>query len=234
MKNKKVFACLIFVFSLLGFLFGIISYTQKIPNYLKHNMAEMTTQTFCGYDKEFTLSYRSGVREQKFSADGVAGKNIDFGVLTVFVRSAKLVKKEMRYQITIDNQTLSGEFDINPFDNSFIADTQKQAKQKSAISVKILYDNKERTYELLNAFDENDTSAHQVFSIASKKLKPILKKHTSFGRLFGEFFVQTVWTGQTHGQTKPFWHVTFVCKKHGQSYTVVINGESKQVVATFF
>ena len=223
MKKFGIFLTVILCISVL--------YACKSPQYNKaiDNLAEIRNNIYIGENESVKGVFMSGEREKEYVINGYATPLIEFGVITFSLIGTNLTPaKTGTYTIKIDNETYNGQLELNPFDNTYVADIGVKIQTNKDIVAKITIGSFESEITLRQRNKDWKTTSLDALKLACKSLKKEIKNYDK------EDFECEVYVKIIHDENissdKYFWYVNFVGRK-GINHSVIIDPNTKEILA---
>ena len=197
-----------------------------------NNHQELSTNVLSEYRKNLfvsrtnfcTATFTSGQREENYIMDGNNTKLVDFGVLTVKFNSYTS-QSLPKFELKINNDLYAGEFEHNPYDNTFVFDIQKQVNDNDTLNL-YLVDFDQST--LMQCFSKTwKVNYKQAQNIFTEKYKTEIEGHLTDNILKGEVYIKIV---SDDKELKNFyWYVLLVCQ-NGDMYSSLIDVNSGEIL----
>ncbi|MBQ9793251.1 MAG: hypothetical protein IJW32_05920 [Clostridia bacterium] len=197
-----------------------------------NNPQEVSTNVLSEYRKNLFVSktnfcvatFTSGQREENYIMDGSNTKLVDFGVLTV--KFDNYTSQSLpKFELKINNDLYTGEFEHNPYDNTFVFDIQKQVSDNDTLNL-YLVDFDQST--LLQCCSKNwKINYKQAHTIFTEKYKTEITSHTTDNVLKGEVYIKIV--SDDKDLKNFYWYVLLVCQ-NGDMYSSLIDVNSGEIV----
>ena len=189
------------------------------------SISEIQNNLFMAEDDEFKVTFASGKRENPFSVDGRASELVSYGVLTAFRMGSSLKLHESTFKLTVGEKEFAGKFEVNPFDQSFVFDIGQECDDNDLISVKIVADNKQFEYVLVNALSDSDARAEEICKIAQSEMKDKLGSLNKVNGVRAEIYIRLI-----ASSGRALWYVSAVFED-GQVVAIVVSPTTKEVLA---
>lgn len=207
--------------------FCLTSCSSKGENLV--NISEKDELLYCQEDDNFFVTLCIGKRENPYVVDGQSSDLIDFAVLTAIKKNVNISANDANYKITVDGREMTGKFEVNPFDGSFVVDLLNVGDNPALINVEIKLGGKSYSYELTSALDEQAITADEALSLAWGELKKCENDITQNGSLRFEIYVRLM---KNSGQI-PLYYVSAI-NQQDQVFALIIDPNTKQVIAKNF
>lgn len=193
---------------------------------LLKSVSEYRKNLYVGETQGFTITFTTGKREEPYATDGVRGKMVGFGVLSVKYESK--LPDDLYYEMFIDTVQYGGKLEFNPYDNSYVADIMKEVSSKDDIYLKI-YNHDINIHATLKCVSrEWKVSYKDAIRIVSQDMGSDLYDYIDGNKLNAECFVKIV--SEDQEMNKIYWYVHVVCK-NGDTYTYLIDVNSGEILA---
>lgn len=208
---------------------GLIKVMQ--PNgkqFALNSLSEIRYNIFGGNTDAFGATLMTGERETPYILDGVPQELIEFGIITLhFKIPTSSFNGNPSFRLTIDDTYYDGEFERNPFDNTYVADIKTKTYDDSNVYLLVEWDN---LYETTKLEPRSITWELDWEAALEKALDntDIINKLIVDGVLQAEVHVQII--GDPQGVSdKYFWYVS-IYGRNGSVVTVVIDPLTGQIV----
>ena len=210
--------------------FGLLSACES-PMYskAKDNIAEIRNNIFIGENENVKATFMSGKREKEYVINGTSTLLIEFGVITFALLGDNVTRaKTGNYKVIIDSKTYEGQLELNPFDNTYVADLGSMFDSSDNIyaSINVGSFESEVTLELKNG--DWQTSSTDALQIACKTLKKELKDYDK-DVWSSEVYIKIIHDDKV-ASDKYFWYVNFV-GRDGTNHSVIIDPYTKEILA---
>ena len=224
MRKITLFFCLILMS--ISF-YGCAKYVGKIVN---DSLSEVRYNLYQVYTNEIDIQFTSGFREEPYIINGISESKKEFGIITAhFLFDIKDYSGLPTFNIKINEREFEGEFEQNPFDQSFVYDIEIFVLDDAKISIEINWDNFDFSSGLDNISNNFQCDYKQALKIFIEEFKPDIKKIIVNNKLQGEVYVKLISRPELK-TNNVYWYVSLVGKS-GQTMSVVIDPYSKQVLA---
>lgn len=220
---KKVILSLSFII-LCVFLLTACSKSKISQDVSINVLSEYRKNLFVSKTNFCVATFTSGQREENYVMDGNNTALVDFGVLTV--KFDNYTSQSLpKFELKINNDLYAGEFEHNPYDNTFVFDIQKQVNDNDTLNL-YLIDFDQST--LLQCFSKNwNINYKQAHNIFTEKYKTEIANHLFDDMLKGEVYIKIV---SDDKELKNFyWYVLLVCQ-NGDMYSSLIDVNSGEIV----
>ena len=217
--------CFFIMFFVLVFSLTACSSKKQVIN----NISEKDECLFYGEDENFFVTLCIGRRENPYIVDGKNSELIDFAVLTANRKNVNIHSDKVQYKINVNGKNLSGTFEVNPFDGSFVVDLLDVGENLENINVDIIADSKTYNYNLINALDANAISADDALSLASQEFKKCENQLTKNGTVKFEIYVRLM---KNPGQI-PLFYISAI-NEEDELFALIVDPITKQVIAKNF
>ena len=228
-KMSNICYILMCAFIIMFTLSGCGKATTK--SIVMNNLAEVRYNVFEGESENFSITFMSGMREDPYCADGLANPLIEFGVITLVSKNEGAVydAAQKKYTITIDFNSYNGDFDINPFDRSLVADIQKVVSDTSNISIQVLVADITEIVTLTNGLSNATINYDKALTLALNELKTEIKPLIKNKQLHAEVYIKII-TDLNRTFNKFYWYVALL-DDSGKTIAVIIDPISGELVA---
>lgn len=224
MKKGFVLFSLLFV---VVFTFGCDNNLNEI---VSNAISEVRYNLFETKNEQLSVSFTSGFREDPYVVDGISNAKKEFGVITVrFLTDISDYSGLPSFIITINNIDFDGDFELNPFDQTYVQDIETFVLNDATISIKILWNNFKFEDNLTNVSKNFAINHKDALKIMVKEFKPQLKKLVKNHTLLGEVYIKII-TDPSLLIDKKYWYVC-VIGREGENLSVIIDPTTKQILA---
>lgn len=222
---KNIFLVSFLMIMCVGTLCGC---TNKYYNMAKDNVSEVRTLLYYYHDDNVTVKFDSGYREQDYKIDGVHTANIPFGVVTFYINDTIDDGVTPQYVLLFGTNRIDGDLVQSPFDNSYVADTQKLVSAGTKIVAKFVAGNVVYECPLQCLSDNWKIDSDKALEIATKHFSKELKSFVVNNVFCGEVYIRCVTDSDLSDEY--FWYVNFVDSSKNQ-YTCIISNDTGKVLA---
>ncbi|MBQ3047600.1 MAG: hypothetical protein IJD48_01130, partial [Clostridia bacterium] len=168
-----------------GFLFGCS--TNNTQNNLMTYVSEYRQNLFIAKTEKFLATYTTGKREIDYIMDGQKTTLTDFGVLTVSFFGNENFKQ---FCLTVNEDKFEGELELNPYDGTFVFDTQHKTGDNSSIKLFMKDLNQQIELQCVSSFWT--VNYHDALNIFADKYKTQLNNNFSKNLLDAEIYIKIV------------------------------------------
>lgn len=217
------FICLIGVTALLA------CGSKEIFDNARLKISEIRNNLFVGKSENLIVSFTSGEREKEYRVDGKSTGNVAFGVITVIVLKDNKFEKTKNFVININGQDISGEFEINPYDNSLVYDIGYSVDDNTLISVSVMLDELYETVALENVSSSWIIKNIDALELACSNLKSDLKKYINDNNFDMEVYIKILFD-YDNLENPYFWMVSFV-GENLKDISIVLDINSGEVLS---
>jgi len=194
---------------------------------LADNISELRENIFEGANENFELSIISGLREEPFMLDGIAGTTREFTLATLIPLSE--ISGVVKVKAIIDGTTFNGEFTKHPFAQTLSVEFATRATG-SEIILTIFYNDYEQNISAKSVLTENMIGYQKALEIAENKLRNSLEVFREGSVLRCEIFIRLI-PNQIDNVGGFHWYVAFIGSEQ-QIFAALIDPITMQVVAT--
>lgn len=224
-KKGQKYAIFLLIFGLI-FMFGCHS---KLNQTVQEKLSEVRFNLFSGGNDEIAVRFTSGFREDPYVLNGVSQNKKEFGIITVkFLKEISSKTAMPNFVITIESMDYDGEFELNPFDQTFVQDIETFVLDNTTVSIKICYADFVFEGDLKNVskdFSINHKDALNVFVKEYKKdIQALLKNKTDF-----EVYVKIL-NDPSLNLDKNYFYVCLISNS-GNSFSAIIDPYSGIILA---
>lgn len=226
MKYLKKFFIVFIVFIT---IFSFSGCSNNINQEIQERLSEVRFNLFEASSDIINVKFSSGFREEPYVLNGKSENKKEFGVITVkFLINITNKTNLPSFVITINEMDFDGEFELNPFDQTYVQDIETFVLDDSNISIKILWNNIDFEGELKNLtnnYNCNHTKALSIFiKEYNKNLKNLLKNDIEF-----EVYIKII-NDPSLEINKNYFYVCLLSIS-GESFSVVIDPLSCEILA---
>lgn len=206
---------------------GIVFASCKDASFdlIYNNMAEIRQSIWAGENKKFKCTLMCGKRETDYKINGYATSLIEFGVVTV-VNQTNEELTALNFVLITSNNSFSGSFEINPFDNSFVTDI-KHIISDDIVKLKIYDGVDELEIQIENLSNSWQINYLSALEIAYNKNKSDLKTIIEDNKFLGEAYIKLLENNETNSY---FWCIKFV-GRNGLKISTLIDINSGDILA---
>lgn len=195
----------------------------------KENIAEIRNNIYIGENDSVKGVFMSGEREKDYVINGYSTPLIEFGVITFTLLGENITRaKTGSYNIVIDGTTYEGELELNPFDNTYVADLGMKFDTKEDITASIKVGSFESGITLSLRNGDWETSSLDALKLACKALKSELKDYDK-EEWESEVYIKIIHDEEISSD-KYFWYINFVGRS-GINHSVIIDPNTKEILA---
>ena len=187
---------------------------------ISKNVSEYRQNFFLGLGENFSATFTDGQRESEFVANGEKTSLVDFGVIVI--KGQNLSQKN--FSLTINNEKISGELEITPFDNTLVVDIKKVVDKNDQLTLEYLGE-KVTLVCLSKDWKINYNNALDIFV---HKNKDTLKQYNNTNNFDGEIYIKLV--SDKQDMSNIYYYVLCITKNGNVLATLidVNNGEILQ------
>lgn len=223
---KKFFALFSLVF-ISFFSFGcdnnLIEIVNDAISEVRYNLYEIKND-------EISVSFMSGFREEPYVIDGISNAKKEFGVVTVkFLTDISNYSGLPNFILTVNDMDFDGNFELNPFDQTYVQDIETFVLDDATISIKVLWNNFQFEGNLTNISKSFNINHKDALKIMINEFKPQIKKLIKNHTLQGEVYIKII-TDPSLLIDKKYWYVC-VISRTGENYSAVIDPSTKEILA---
>ena len=222
-KRKKLLLtifCLVLFFVIIFALFfafkGCSNKNSQKTNGLENYLSEYRKNLFVGKTSNYLITFTSGQRESTYIMDGECSNLVDFGVITIKFNSA-FGGQKLQYELKVNDDTYTGELEINPYDKTLVADIQRQVDDNAQMSIYLV--DFDETIELQcwsKNFEYNYKDALEIFAFSHKEA---IENNTLNGTLNGEIYIKLV--AENNNMNDIYWFVCLVFKNSDTTASLI-------------
>lgn len=225
MKKSKFL--LISVFFAICFCFFGCGNNQNLI--IQEKLSEVRYNLFMCQNDEVVVKFSSGFREDPYILNGKSENKKEFGIITVkFLKNIPNKSSLPTFVITISDMDFDGEFELNPFDQTYVQDIETFVLDESSVYIKISFGDFSFESSLKNVskdFVINHKDALNTFvKTYQKDIQQILKSGGDF-----EIYVKII-NDPSLEIDKNYFYVCLI-STIGESYSVVIDPQNGNILA---
>ncbi len=166
-----------------------------------------------------------GEREKNYKTDGIANGREDFFILSIEGNFSSAPE----CSFSLNGKSYGGTMKKHPFNESYSFEVNAKTNVKEVeVSIKCANDTLETCVKSVKT--ENTKTASDVLNRAIAQLKKTIDVHSKNGVFDGEVYLRII-PNPIQDDGKYFWYVAF-CKNEHECYSVLIDSESGEVVAS--
>lgn len=222
--TKKMLVIILCLSSL--FLIGC---KYKITTIMQEKLSEVRYNLFETRNEEINIKFTSGFREDPYILNGKSENKVEFGVITVkFLTNTSNKTNKPSFIITLNEMDYDGVFELNPFDQTYVADISTFVLDDEKISILVTWQDFSFSGELKNissSFNCNHSKALNIFIKEFKKyINALIKENKDF-----EVYVKII----NDPSLELNYNYFYVCliTTTGESYSLIIDPFSQEVLA---
>lgn len=217
-------------FYFLGLVVILISgCNNNFNNKIQESLSEVRYNLYSVSNEQINVTFMSGFREDPYVINGKSENKKEFGIITVKFLGEITNKSGLpNFIITINNVDFDGEFELNPFDQSYVQDIETYVLDNYEISIKIMW--QDFVFEgdmknISNGFNCNHKQALNIFTKEYKKeIEKLIKQNTSF-----EIYVKII-NDPSLEIDKNYFYVSLV-SINGQNFSIIIDPLNAKILA---
>ncbi|MGN1208108.1 MAG: hypothetical protein ACI4TI_01425, partial [Christensenellales bacterium] len=180
-------------------------------------------------NEEVNVRFTSGFREDPYVLNGKSENKKEFGIITVkFLKNLPNKNTSPNFVITISDMDFDGEFELNPFDQTYVQDIETFVLDTSTVSIKIMFGEFVFESALKNIskdFSINHKDALQIFTKEfQKNIHNLLKNGQDF-----EVYVKII-NDPNLEINKNYFYVSLISTQ-GESFSLIIDPNSGTILA---
>ena len=220
---------LVFVIAIMSLMTGC---AKSVERHLWDNMAEIRESVVFGRSDEMYVTIMSGEREGEYKLNGYATSLIPFGIITVDIlqENTKDIEGDMSYVLFVGTKKYSGVFEINPYNDTFVADIGEKIDITQNIRLDIKYNGREESLKLISPQSEWEIDHEKCLANFVDKYKEELKKFVINEVFEGECYIKIIDDWDEFGSE--YYYYVSVIGRSGSSISVVISPKSGEILAS--
>lgn len=188
------------------------------------NVSEYRKNLFVCKNANYLVTLTSGERESDYAMNGVKSNLVDFGVVTVKFEKA-FAGSKLQFELKIDKDTYTGEFEINPYDNTFVYDIGKQVSDSSSVSLYLVDIDEKINLECLSK--DWKVNYKQALKVFEDKHEKEIAESLKDKKLQGEIYIKTV--AEDANLNDIYWYIMLITE-NGEMYASLISVTTGQIM----
>ena len=223
----KKYTLIAFLF--LSFLLIFSGCKNSVNVLVQEKISEVRFNLYNACSEEINVDFTSGFREDPYILNGKSESKKEFGVITVkFLKEIENKSTLPNFVITINDMDFDGEFELNPFDQTYCSDIETFVLDDSTIHIKVIWGDflfESDLKNISNTFNINHSKALNIFiKEYSKNIKNLLKNKTDF-----EVYVKII-NDPSLEIKKNYFYVCLITT-NGESMSIVISTDTGEILA---
>lgn len=225
---NKLFKILsLFVFSFCMLIFS--SCKINLNETLSLSLSEVRYNLFSASNEKVNVKFTSGFREDPYVLNGKSENKKEFGILVVkFLTETPPSSALPSFVISINSMDFDGDFELNPFDQTYVQDIETFVLDDSKIVVKIVFGDfiyESELKSISNSFNINHKQALNIFTKQFQvKIEDYIKNNISF-----EIYVKII-DDPSLQIDKNYFYVALITNT-GENLSVIIDPMSSKILA---
>lgn len=225
MKKSKNLLVLILILLCIPF-FGC---SNNLRTLVQNKLSEVRYNLFMACNDEIIVKFSSGFREDPYILNGKSENKKEFGIITVkFLKPISNKTSLPSFVITISDMDFDGEFELNPFDQTYVQDIETFVLDESSVYIKISFADFSFESSLKNVskdFAISHKDALNTFvNTYQKEIQQILKSNHDF-----EIYVKII-NDPSLEIDKNYFYVCLI-STIGESFSMVIDPQNGNILA---
>lgn len=216
-----------FVMAICMFLTGCNS---KLSTILLGNVAEIREFALYGNNDNMSASLMCGMRECEYKINGYATDLQEFGIITVNLQNQKYVQEDIEFCMFVGTKKFTGVFEINPFDNTLVADIKKRVDYDSNVTLIVYFSSGEQTLKLKKVDDEWSIDIYDALDIFVEKNKNKIKSLCKGKSFDGEVYIKIM--NDEIGLSKDFYFLISMYGRKGESLNMIVSPLNGEILAS--
>jgi len=229
MRKFKILMCFYIFCICFICLFCFSGCGGNLSEELQDKLSEVRFNLFETENEFVNVKFTSGFREEPYVLNGKSENKKEFGVITVkFLMETTNLSGMPSFIITISDMDFDGEFELNPFDQTYVQDIETFVLDESEIYIKVSWQDfvfESKLTNISNTFNYTHKDALNAFTKEYKsKIEKLLKNNSDF-----EIYVKII-NDPSLEIDKNYFYVCLITPL-GESFSVVIDPMSLQILA---
>lgn len=220
-KNILILSLILVLFCASLILIGCGTTNSNIKN----NISDIRIGVFDGKNNDYFASFVYGEREEPYKEDGISNKRVDFGIISVSFNE-KQTKTTFPFKLVLENETIEGELEKNPYSKEFMADIGKQINTENQIKLIVYIDENESETTLNKKSTNFEIDANSAFEIGKEGLKDEISNMQKKDKC--EFYLKII-SDNNIAEGKYFWMFSVVCK-NGEKHNIIFSTDSDEIL----
>lgn len=198
-------------------------------NIINESLSEVRYNLFATSNDFINIRFTSGFREDPYIINGKSENKKEFGIITVKFLGETLNKTgNPEFVITINDMDFDGEFELNPFDQTFVQDIETFVLDNYEIYIKITWQDfifESELVNISNSFNCTHKQALNLFTNEYKKnIEKLIKQNISF-----EIYVKIL-NDPSLDIDKDYFYVSLI-STNGISLSIIIDPLNCKILA---
>ena len=205
---------------------------SSLENKIWDNIAEVRQFMLLGQDEGISATLTCGMREIDYKINGYATEVIEFGVITICLDDIdNIVYDKAEFVMFVGTKKYDGTLQLNPFDNTLVADIKEIVGKTQNITLEIYLDD-ERSYVLkLKPIDNEWAITYDdCVKIFINKYKAELKSLISNGELEGEVYIKIL--NDYDGYANDFYYYVSLVGRKGEKISIIVCPDTGNILAS--
>ncbi len=216
-----------FIVIVVSFLTGC---TGRVKDYVWNNLAEMVDFVVEGRNENVSVELMCGRREVEYTIDGVATALIPYGVITVDFFDDNMDIDECKYILYVGVKKYEGDFQKNPYDETWVADIGEVVNCNANISVDVIIVDNKYSLKLQNTSRDWRVSSQDAVDMLIKNYKDKLKDFVKDSEFMGEIYIKIINDGDNY--TSDYYYYISVVGVDGRSFSFLLSPKSNEILAS--
>jgi len=203
--------------------FFLISCSHSLEEQISSCVSEYRENYFFVKTDTFTASFTDGQRENEYVYNGIKTPMVDYGIIVV--KTDATVEGELKFELSVNDEVLVGEMQRNPFDQTFVFDTEKRVSSGDNLELYLVDFDVTLTLACLSK-DWKVTCGQALTKFVSEN-KASLQAYVLEDSFQGEIYIKLV--ADRNDENNIYYYVLAVCKD-GQVFGSLIDVMTGDVV----
>jgi len=226
MKKIKIFSLICLVLILLINFSGC---KTNLSNDIQDKLSEVRFNLFSCSNEFINIKFTSGFREDPYVLNGKSENKKEFGVITVKFLMDTTNKNGMpNFIITISDMDFDGEFELNPFDQTYVQDIETFVLDASDIQIKVTWQDFEFESKMDNISKTFNYTHKDALEVFIKEYKTNIEKYLKINTDF-EVYVKII-NDPSLEIDKNYFYVCLITNS-GESLSVIIDPMTSKILA---
>lgn len=226
--NKKLslifkILCVTFCIGLCVVILGGCSKEIDVSDY----MSDIRETLYAAEDDKLFVTVVSGERENPYKYDGIKNPNVDFCIVSVFPKNAKIDENTLDIDLVVGDTTHEITLEKSPYENAYLEDLG--SKIAAGQNVKFVCDDLGVSLNLVNESQMWEITSAEAIKIGAEELSDKINSQIQNGVLKGECYLKIIYD-KSRDMKNYYWYFSFV-PETGNASSCVIDPTTGKVLA---